>query len=292
MDYSYSESVTVGLNDISSLDINSPRLLMPLTEVETRRNGYEVHQQTGTVQIQLDRPKKGNSLSLSMAENLKRLFQNLSTQHSVHRIILTGKGKYFCTGMDLSEELSECATQRCLALQGLFGAIDACTKTTVAVINGPAFGGGVGLAFACDIRIAVSTSFFCLSEVKLGLCPATVSKFIIREWGVGLARMAMLTARKIEPQTLHNVGALHAVASDEETLKLVTKHFLDELRHAAPQASAWCKVITRETCSESNDLDQLVRQIFEAMVATGSESEYGVAQFRVGCKNICWEEVE
>ncbi|KAH8621103.1 ACT-toxin biosynthesis protein 6 [Alternaria alternata] len=279
-------------DDAPSPDINSLGRLMSHSEVESRGNGYEVLQQAGTVRILLSRPERGNALSLSLARDLTRLFQTFSAQHSVHRIVLTGKGKYFCSGMDLGEELYEDATERCLALQDLFGAIDACPKTTIAVINGPAFGGGVGLAFVCDIRVAVSTSFFCLSEVKLGLCPATVSRFIVREWGVSLARMAMLTARKIQPQTLHEMGVLHAVALDEEALEAVTRDVLNDLRFAAPQATAWCKVLTRKTRNANSDHDQLARQIFEAMVVAGSESEYGVAQFRLGNKNICWEQVE
>lgn len=267
----------------------STRLISP-SAVESRANGYEVRHQTGTVRILLARPERGNSLSLSLAKDLTQLFKTLSAQHSVHRIILTGKGKYFCTGMDLNEELCESATERYSALKDLFGAIDTCSKTTIAVINGPAFGGGVGLAFVCDIRVAVSNSFFCLSEVRLGLCPATVSKFIIREWGVSLARMAMLTARKIQPQALYNIGALHAVALDGQELEVITKNFLEDLKFAAPQASAWCKVLTQKTPNGNSDHDQLARQIFKAMVAVGSESEYGVAQFRLGHKSICWEQ--
>ncbi|KAB2098604.1 hypothetical protein AG0111_0g13142 [Alternaria gaisen] len=236
MTYSKNRLVAMNLNvDIPSPAINSSVRLTSLSEVESRENGYEVLQQAGTVQIQLARPERGNSLSFALAKNLTRLFQTLSTDSSVHRIVLTGKGKYFCTGMDLGEKLYESAIDRCLALQNLFEAIDTCPKTTVAVINGPAFGGGVGLAFVCDIRVAASTSFFCLSEVKLGLCPATISKFIIREWGVSLARMAMLTARKIHPQTLHDMGVLHAVALDGEALKVVTENLLDDLGFAAPK---------------------------------------------------------
>ncbi|KAB2100115.1 hypothetical protein AG0111_0g11744 [Alternaria gaisen] len=293
MTFSTTKSVAMSPDDDApSFDINSSRRLMSHSEVESRGNGYEVLQQAGTVRILLSRPERGNALSLSLAKDLTQLFQTFSSQHSVHRIVLTGKGKYFCSGMDLGEELYEDATERCLALQDLFGAIDACPKTTVAAINGPAFGGGVGLAFVCDIRVAVSTSFFCLSEVKLGLCPATVSRFIIREWGVSLARMAMLTARKIHPQALQEMGVLHAVALDEEALKVVTENLLDDLGFAAPQASAWCKALTRKTRNGNSDHDQFARQISETMVAPGSESEYGVAQFRRGRKNIRWEQAE
>jgi hydroxymethylglutaryl-CoA lyase len=254
----------------------------------TMADGYEVSHRGSSVRICLNRPAKGNAFSLSMVQKITLLFKTLSTDQSVHRIVLTGRGKYFCTGMDLAEDIAMSAGQRHAALSSLFREIDTCPKTTIAVINGPAFGGGVGLAFVCDIRIALCTSYFCLSEVRLGLCPVTISKYLVREWGVGLARMAMVMGRKIQPQVLSNAGALHAVALSVASLEPMVEEFLDELGCVAPQASAWCKLLAR-CASDGHNVDEIGREIFEAMVSRHSESSYGVAQFRNGVKSIRWD---
>ncbi|KAH8754374.1 enoyl-CoA hydratase/isomerase family protein [Diaporthe sp. PMI_573] len=259
-----------------------PRLLKssqakPATELWTiRRAGqwFEVLRRRRTIKLCLDRPLQRNSLSSSMIKEVIEFFNSLSTDDSVDRIVLTGRGKYFCSGMDIKEDLFASPDERYTMLQGLFNAIETSPKTTIAVINGPAFGGGVGLAFACDIRVALSNSFFCLSE-----------------WGPGIARMAMLTGRKITPQLLWNVGVIHAVASDPGSLEGETEKFLVEVSGAAPQASAWCKMLVRDADEKMDGVESLSREIFRAMLAEDSESSYGVGQFLAGAKHNCWEEL-
>lgn len=153
----------------------------PWTIVQ-RHEAYEVAHQESTVRICPDR-HHGNSLTMAAMRDMTKQFRELSANDAVHRIIVTGRGRFFCTGMDLKEDVFTSVADRYAVLHDFFPTIDACPKPTVAVVDGPAFGGGVGLAMVCDVRIALSTASFCLSEVKLGLCPATISKYLIREWG-------------------------------------------------------------------------------------------------------------
>ncbi|KAB8075704.1 ClpP/crotonase-like domain-containing protein [Aspergillus leporis] len=254
--------------------------------------GYKVSRKGGTVRLCLDRPHRGNSLTFTMIKEITSLFEQLSMDDSVHRIIVTGRGSYFCTGLHLKEDLFISVAERCNALQELFSTIDTCPKTTMAVINGPAFGGGVGLATVCDVRIALSTAFFCLSEVKLGLCPATISKFLVREWGISFARMAMLTGRRVKSQLLYDAGVIHALAVDIDALEKVMEEFLNDLRLAAPQAASLCKMMVREAVSGHNaDIDKMAGEVFETMLAHGSEASHGIAQFNMGVKDIVWEDL-
>ncbi|KAI1374311.1 enoyl-CoA hydratase/isomerase family protein [Hypoxylon crocopeplum] len=259
-------------------------------ETVQKHDGYEISRQGGTVRLCLDQPHHGNSLTFTMMKDITSLFKNLSIDDSVHRILVTGRGRYFCTGMDLKEDIFASVAERYEALQQLFSAIDTCPKPTVAVVNGPAFGGGVGLATVCNVRIAVSTAFFCLSEVKLGLCPATISKFLVREWGVSLARMAMMTGRRVKPQLLHNAGIIHALAPDTASLDKITEEFLDDMRLAAPRAASLSIMMAREAAS-GHDVDKLAREVFESMFAPGSESSYGISQFNSGIRDIVWEDL-
>jgi hydroxymethylglutaryl-CoA lyase len=90
----------------------------------------------------------------------------------------------------------------------LFESISNSPKTTIALVNGPCYGGGNGVAFACDIRIVVESATFTLSEVRRGLSPATISRYIVREWGTGLAWEAMVTGRGVKPAELRAFGAV------------------------------------------------------------------------------------
>jgi hydroxymethylglutaryl-CoA lyase len=254
-------------------------------------DGFEVSRRDRTIKITLDRPDQGNALTLNLTKDLTSVFSRYSSDNSVHRIVLTARGRYFCTGMHLQEDLFTSPAQRGSALQDLFRAIDTCPKTTIAVINGPAFGGGVGLAMVCDIRLAVENAYFCLSEAKLGLCPAIVSRYLVREWGVSLVRMAMLTARKIQPHTLSNIGVLHAIAQDQVGLDNTLDRMLSDLMLVAPQASANTKKLLAEVIADDPVLDRLALDVFQNMFSENSEARYGVAQFRDGNRNVNWDNV-
>lgn len=254
-------------------------------------DGFEVSRRDRTIKITLDRADQGNALTLNLTKDLTSIFTRYSSDNSVYRIVLTARGRYFCTGMHLHEDLFTSPAHRGSALQDLFRAIDTCPKTTIAVINGPAFGGGVGLAMVCDIRLAVETAYFCLSEAKLGLCPAIVSRYLVREWGVSLVRMAMLTARRIQPQTLSDIGVMHAVAQDQVGLEMALDKMLSDLMLVAPQASASIKKLLAEVVAGDHAMDSLALDVFQNMFAEDSEGRYGVAQFREGNRNVNWDNI-
>ncbi|POS81073.1 3-hydroxymethyl-3-methylglutaryl-CoA lyase [Diaporthe helianthi] len=254
-------------------------------------DGYEVSRRDRTIKIILDRPKQGNALTLNLAKDLTSVFATYSSDDSVHRIVLTARGRYFCTGMHLQEDLFTSPAQRGSALQDLFRTIDTCPKTTIAVINGPAFGGGVGLAMVCDIRLVVETAYFCLSEAKLGLCPAIVSRYLVREWGISLVRMAMLTARKVQPHMLSNIGAIHEIAKDQVGLDYTLDKMLADLMLVAPQASASTKKLLAEVVAHDHTLDRLALDVFRDMFAEHTEARYGITQFREGNRNVNWDSV-
>lgn len=254
---------------------------------------FTVFQSGRTIKIVLTKATRGNSLSLAMISQLTSMFREMAADKSIFRIVLTGEGKYFCTGMDLRENRPEHTEDHFKALYDLFEAIDACPQTTIAAINGPVFGGGVGLAFVFDIRIAVSNAAMCLSEVKLGLCPATISKFVVREWGIGLARMAMLSGKKIEPEVLQRIGAIHTVVPNQETLPEALDQWLQELRYTEPRASALCKKLAIDGWRYAGGQEQFqtTREVFIAMMDEISNSHRGIEDFRKGIRGTDWDTV-
>jgi hydroxymethylglutaryl-CoA lyase len=250
---------------------------------------YTMMRRGVNVKIVLTRPKNGNALTLAMIRDLTQAFKDISVDPSIWHVIVTGQGKYFCTGMDLGTSVT--ADEQYEALLGIFEAIDLCPKTTIAAINGPCFGGGIGLAFVCDIRLTTEATRFTLSEARLGLCPAIISKYVVREWGVGFTRAAMLTARDILPAELLATGALQAIAKDTVDLDVLLEEYLDKLRFVAPGAAELSKTLARQGWENPGGKFQAkaIKDVFDDMMAVQSESTYGLQQFRKGIKSVDWE---
>jgi hydroxymethylglutaryl-CoA lyase len=251
-------------------------------EYQVRRSGVNLY-------ITLTRPRNGNALTLAMIKSLTQLFNQLSTDETVFHIIVGAEGKYFCTGMDLiGPGTSE---ERFNSLKELFHSIDTSPKVTIAAINGPCLGGGVGLALVCDIRLATSSATFKLSEVRLGLCPATISKYIIREMGFAFARRSMLTAREVKPEELALSQIVHRVVTDQEALKNELDQLLDEMRFVAPHALALTKGLLTAAWVNAGgkEQDRVIETSFKDMMVEGSESERAIEAFRKGIKEVNWE---
>jgi hydroxymethylglutaryl-CoA lyase len=250
---------------------------------------FSVYRCGVNVKILLTRERNGNALTTSMVRSLTRLFQVLSTDEGVFRIILSGKGKHFCTGMDL--KTGGTPEEQFLGLRTLFHTIDTCPKTTIAVINGPCLGGGVGLAFVCDIRLATLDATFKLSEICLGLCPAIISKYIIREWGFSFTRAAILTARNITASELADLKIVHKAVSSQGDLDVELDKLLDDLRFAAPRASALSKDLLETAWADAGGETQtkVIENAFREMMSQGSESTFARKEFRRGVKGVDWE---
>lgn len=249
------------------------------------------------LKITLNRPKNGNALTATMIDDLTDAINAASQNPTISRIILTANGKFFCTGMDLGKNSTPVAQGSSTSdsqfdrLTALFETIDNSPKVTIACINGPAFGGGVGLAFACDIRICVKSAVMTLSEVKLGLCPATISKYVIREWGVPFSREAMLSARPIVPRELKSHGVVSAVVETSEDLLQYLDAFLTGLKIASPDASRMSKDLVRLAWAHAGSKMQSegIKQIFDEMMSPHSDSAHGVKEFQARRK-VDWDE--
>lgn len=258
--------------------------------------GLRILRSGPNVKIILDRPKNGNSLTLSMINNLTEFFTRVATDKTITRILLTANGKFFCTGMDLGKDSyvarsASASTEQFHRLTRLFDAIDTVPQVTVAAVNGAAFGGGTGLAFACDIRIGVADASFTLSEVKLGLCAATISKYVLREWGTAFTREAMLTARPVTVAELQSLGIISQAVTSSDTLGAAADTLLKRLKRCAPRASALSKDLVRASQNLAGGKSQAesIKEAFEEMMAPGGESEFGLRQFQMGRRDVDWD---
>lgn len=257
---------------------------------------YKVARAGNVVRITLTRPDKGNMMTVPMLEGLTELFTTLAKDQSIFHIIMEAEGKFFCTGMDLSTGTdrtgSETGTTFYQRVQGLFSAIADSPQTTIAVIHGPCYAGGVGLGFVFDIRLASIQARWTLSEIKLGLAPAIISRYLAREWGIPFLREAMLTGREVHVKELQRIGAVHGVADDTDALSVLLDKTLDNLSLCAPRAAATCKELLDLAWTDAGEPKQneYIENTFQSMMLPGSEGEFGIAQFQKRVRKVCWSD--
>ncbi|CAI6099169.1 unnamed protein product [Clonostachys chloroleuca] len=262
----------------------------------SKSEGLITHRSGASLRITMDRHRNGNALTTNMIEDLVSIFSSSANDPTISRIAIIGSGKFFCTGMDLGKSTTPVGTDETSAneqyerLHRLFETIDQSPKVTIACLNGPAFGGGVGLAFACDLRLATKDSSVMLSEARLGLSPATISKYVVREFGVPFAREAMLSARRIPAKELETRGIIKTVASDVAQLQSDLDKLVTELRFVSSDALKMCKELVRVSWSHGGQETQetVIKHIFEQMMKPDSAGSYGVKEFQAGRK-VDWD---
>jgi hydroxymethylglutaryl-CoA lyase len=253
---------------------------------------YSVTRAGNAVKVTLSRPKNGNALTGSMVTGLTTLYKTLAADPNIFHIVLAASGKFFCTGMDLKNTHSADGTTRSSNyddILGMFDAIQNAPQTTISLIDGPCFAGGVGLAFSSDVRIVSDAARFTVTEVKLGLAPAMISRHMIREWGIPFWREAMLSGREVRPEELVGMGAVHKLVKTGE-LEAELDKYLDMLAKCAPRSAAACKELIRVGWRNPGGKEQadLMRSTFADMMVEGSEGKFGIEQFGKKIRSVDW----
>jgi methylglutaconyl-CoA hydratase len=205
--------------------------------------------------IRLDRPEVHNAFNRTMLEELASCFETLPTE-DILCIILRGKGRSFCAGVDLNwmKAVSKNSYgqnyEESLLLSKCFYAIYTCGKPTVAVVHGVSLGGANGLLSACDLAYCADDATFSLSEVKIGIVPACISPYVIKRIGEYAARELMITGKRItgkEAAEFRLVNkSLPADKLDEYVASVIAL-----LRTSGPEAMGHCKRLIHEV---SNNL--------------------------------------
>ncbi len=202
--------------------------------------------ETGVAWITLTRPEVHNAFNDTLIAELTVVLNGLGTDKRVRAVVLRSQGRNFSAGADLNwmqrmagnSEDENLADARALA--GLMRTLNELPKPTMALVQGRALGGGVGLAACCDISVAAETANFTLSEVKLGLIPAVIAPYVIAAMGERAARRYFLTAETFSAQEAQALGLIHSVVPDE-ALEDAGKKILRALFKGGPQAQAAAK---------------------------------------------------
>lgn len=239
----------------------------------------------GIAHLMLSRPDVANAFDDHTIVELIDALDTLATYANVKGLTLTGEGRHFSAGADLHwmrsmvDRSKENNERDAYQMATLLEKLDTFPHPTLALVNGSAFGGALGLICCCDMVVAHQHSKFCLSEVKLGLVPATIAPYVIRAMGVRQARRYMLTAEIIDAHRALELDLIHII-EDEETATNFVDSWIANISNLAPQALA----ITKKLCARCEQVTvdgQLKRYTSEliAQVRVSKEGQEGVSAF-------------
>ncbi len=181
----------------------------------------------GVATITLNRPEKLNALSHELVEDLHCTLDGIRANNDCRVVVLTGAGRGFCSGLDLSDpnpqkagkgtEFPRSGMRWQERIADLTAKIHRLRQPVIAAVNGPAAGGGMGIALACDIRIASETARFCTQFIKLGIggCDIGISYTLPRIIGAGPAFDLILTARVVDAAEALRLGMVSRISSDD-----------------------------------------------------------------------------
>jgi methylglutaconyl-CoA hydratase len=169
----------------------------------------------GVHTITLNRPDIRNAFDDMLIAEIHEAFDAVSRRTDVRCVVLAANGPAFCAGGDLHwmRRMADYTREQNLAdaggLAAMLRAIDQCPHPTLARVQGDVFAGGLGLVSACDMAVCADSATFCLSEVRIGLIPATISPYVVRAIGARASRRYFLTAERFSAAEAHRIGLVH-----------------------------------------------------------------------------------
>ena len=235
--------------------------------------------------VTLNRPDIRNAFNDEVIAELTLTFRELGQRDDVRCIVLAAAGTAFCAGADLNwmRRMADYTREENRADAGelatMLRTIYECPKPTIACVQGDAYAGGTGLVAACDIAISADTANYCLSEVRLGLIPATISPYVIRAMGARAAHRYFLTAERFDSHEAHRIGFVHEVVAAAQ-LNARVAELSQTLVDAGPQAVRLCKKLVQDVAEQpiTTELAQMtVAGIADIRVS--AEGREGVQSF-------------
>ncbi len=245
----------------------------------------ELHFSGGVSTVTLNRPEVRNAFNDEVISELTAVFRQLGTRPEVRCIVLAAAGSAFCAGADLhwmkrmagftrEENLADAQ-----ALAEMLRTIYRCAKPTIARVQGDVYAGGTGLVAACDMAVSVDIAHYCLSEVRLGLIPATVGPYVVRAMGARAAHRYFLTAERFDAAEALRIGFVHQVVG-ADALDGAVSRLVTALLEAGPAAVKACKALVQDVAGHDitpNLVERTVHGIADIRVS--DEGREGIASF-------------
>ena len=205
----------------------------------------------GVATLWLNRPDKNNAFNALMISELLQALDAVAAEPSVRFMLLRGRGRHFSAGADL-QWMRDCAALDYNAnlndareLAQLMASLAQLKVPTLAVVQGAAFGGALGLISCCDMAIGAVDATFCLSEVRIGLLPAVISPYVVQAIGARAARRYTLTAERFDGKQAQQLGLL-AECYPAAELNAGLQRWVAQLLQNSPQAMSASKALLQE----------------------------------------------
>ena len=241
--------------------------------------------QGGIATVVLSRPDVRNAFNDEVIAELSQAFIQLGDDPQVRAIVLMAEGPAFCAGADLNwmrrmadysrEENEQDAEKLAFMLRTIYE----CPKPTIARVQGDVYAGGMGLVACCDMAVSVDTANYCLSEVKLGLIPATIGPYVIRAMGPRASHRYFLTAERFSAAEALRIGFVHEVVPADQ-LDATVSTWVQALLAASPNAIKECKKLVQYVADRDITrllIDHTVKAI--ADIRASDEGKEGVQSF-------------
>ncbi|MBP7704231.1 MAG: enoyl-CoA hydratase/isomerase family protein [Caulobacter sp.] len=241
---------------------------------------------SGVAVVTINRPAKKNAFDAEVIAALSQTFETLRDADGVRIVFLRGAGGAFSAGADLewmraAADFSVSENREdAMALAEMLLALRELPQFTVALVEGPAFGGGAGLVAACDYAVAAADAKFAFSEVKLGLVAATISPHVVDAIGPRRAKSLFATGRMFDAAFAEKIGLVDEVVAEAADLDDAMERLSNEIMLAAPGAVAASKQLVEDVAGLPLDeelLEHTAKVIAEARV--GEEGQEGVRAF-------------
>ena len=236
-------------------------------------------------EVWLDRPEVRNAFNDGVIAELTAAFETLPRDPELRVIVLGGRGKAFCAGADLNwmRGMADYSWDENRADAGklaqMLWTLDQCPVPVIGRVHGDCYAGGVGLAAACDVLVAVEGMHFCLSEARLGLLPATIGPYVVRALGEQASRRYFVSAERFDAATGKALGFVHEVVP-AEALDAKVAEIVGALAANGPAAVKACKRLVQDLAGRPIDAglrDDTARRI--ADMRASPEGREGVQAF-------------
>ena len=245
----------------------------------------QLHFEHGVETVTINRPEVRNAFNDEVITELTAVFVELAKRDEVRCVVLAGAGAAFCAGADLNwmKRIAGYTREENVAdatgLARMLDLVFRCPKPTIARVQGDVYAGGTGLVAACDMAVSVDTANYCLSEVKLGLIPATISPYVIRAMGTRAAHRYFLTAERFSAAEAHRIGLVHEVVKADE-LDAKVGELAKALVQAGPQAVKACKQLLHDVAGHEITAGLVQRTVENiADIRASDEGREGIQSF-------------
>lgn len=236
--------------------------------------------------LTLNRPQVHNAFNAEMIEALSNACDDIAKRDDMRAVVIRGEGKSFSAGADLNwmkdsiHFSKEQNREDAVKLAEMLNKLNTLPQLTIACVQGAAMGGGFGLVSCCDVVIAGPEAKFSLSEVKLGLIPATIGPYVIQAIGQRQARRFFQTGERFDAAKAHEIGLVHMLASERLSIDELLSGLLEEISkngsYAMRAAKKLCFDLSGSYVPESV-MDNTAERI--AAIRTGDEAQERLNKF-------------